>query len=114
MTSVWPALWPPWKRTTTSARSRQPVDDLALALVAPLGADDRDVAHAPAPFPRYRAGYTVPGGGPEPTIYSAALRKRAVSRAAAIRVRVYSCSGRSKIASVGPCSTIRPLFITMM
>src|SRR5579883_251962 len=21
MTSVWPALWPPWKRTTTSARS---------------------------------------------------------------------------------------------
>src|SRR3712207_3633985 len=20
MTSVWPALWPPWKRTTTSAR----------------------------------------------------------------------------------------------
>src|SRR6516162_325185 len=22
MTSVWPALWPPWKRTTTSARSQ--------------------------------------------------------------------------------------------
>src|SRR5215813_9086476 len=21
MTSVWPALWPPWKRTTTSARA---------------------------------------------------------------------------------------------
>src|SRR6478609_6577501 len=21
ITSVWPALWPPWKRTTTSARS---------------------------------------------------------------------------------------------
>ncbi len=21
MTRVWPALWPPWKRTTTSARS---------------------------------------------------------------------------------------------
>ena len=42
-TSVWPALWPPWKRTTTSARLRQPVDDLALALVAPLGADHGDV-----------------------------------------------------------------------
>ena len=24
---------------------RQPVDDLALALVAPLGADDRDISH---------------------------------------------------------------------
>jgi hypothetical protein len=45
MTSVWPALWPPWKRTTTSAWLRQPVDDLALALVAPLGADDDNIGH---------------------------------------------------------------------
>ncbi len=47
MTSVWPALWPPWKRTTPCALLGQPVDDLALALIAPLGADDDDVlAHA--------------------------------------------------------------------
>jgi hypothetical protein len=41
---VWPALWPPWKRTTALRAVGQPVDDLALALVAPLGADDDDVA----------------------------------------------------------------------
>ena len=45
MTSVWPALWPPWKRTTTSALLGQPVDDLAFAFVAPLGADDHDIGH---------------------------------------------------------------------
>ena len=39
-TSVWPALLPPWKRTTMSASLGEQVDDLALALVAPLGADD--------------------------------------------------------------------------
>ena len=45
-TIVWPALLPPWKRTTMSALLGEQVDDLALALVAPLGADDHDARHA--------------------------------------------------------------------
>ena len=44
-TSVWPALAPPAQRTTTGARLGQQVDDLALALVAPLRADDDDDGH---------------------------------------------------------------------
>ena len=52
MTSVWPALWPPWKRTTRLRVVGQPVDDLALALVAPLGADDDDVATGRRALPR--------------------------------------------------------------
>ena len=43
ITSVWPALWPPWKRTTPCGVVGQPVDHLALAFVAPLGADDDHV-----------------------------------------------------------------------
>ena len=43
MTSVWPALWPPWKRTTRGDAIGQQIDDLALAFVAPLGADDDHV-----------------------------------------------------------------------
>ena len=39
---------PALKRTTTSARS-EPIDDLALALVAPLGADYDDVCHLVIP-----------------------------------------------------------------
>ena len=42
MTSVWPALCPPWKRATARGALGEQVDDLALALVAPLGADDDD------------------------------------------------------------------------
>ena len=38
-TIVCPALLPPWKRTIIAARSREQVDDLPLALIAPLGAD---------------------------------------------------------------------------
>src|SRR5581483_9897559 len=30
MTSVWPALWPPWKRTTTSARADSQSTSLPL------------------------------------------------------------------------------------
>ena len=43
----------------------EPVDDLALALVAPLGAHDHHVAHVrrPSPLP---AGYIVRGRGPKP------------------------------------------------
>ena len=43
MTSVWPALWPPWKRTTPCAFG-QPIHQLALAFVTPLGSYDNDVA----------------------------------------------------------------------
>ena len=43
MTSVCPALWPPWKRTTAADALGQQVDDLALAFVAPLGTDDDEV-----------------------------------------------------------------------
>jgi preprotein translocase subunit SecG len=45
ITSVWPALCPPWKRADHVGAFAQPVDDLALALVAPLGADDHDIGH---------------------------------------------------------------------
>ena len=43
ITSVCPALCPPWKRTTAATVVGEPVDDLALALVAPLRADHHDV-----------------------------------------------------------------------
>ena len=42
MTSVWPALWPPWKRTTAPISLGQQVDDLALAFIAPLGTENDD------------------------------------------------------------------------
>ena len=38
----------------------EPVDDLALALVAPLGAHDHHVAHLKAPFPVAGRGYIAP------------------------------------------------------
>src|ERR1043165_2945920 len=47
MTSVWPALWPPWKRTTTSARALSQSTILPLPssphwapITATLGIDD--------------------------------------------------------------------------
>ena len=44
-TIVCPALLPPWKRDDDVRALGEQVDDLALALVAPLGADDRDPWH---------------------------------------------------------------------
>ena len=59
LTTVWPALSPPWARITTCGLPGQQVDDLALALVAPLAADDGDNRHprphaAIADLPRSR------------------------------------------------------------
>jgi hypothetical protein len=44
MTRVWPALWPPWKAHHALGGLGQPVDQFALALIAPLGAHDDHVA----------------------------------------------------------------------
>jgi len=41
MTSVWPALCPPWSAPPRGTLGEQ-IDDLALAFIAPLGADDDD------------------------------------------------------------------------
>ena len=58
MTSVWPALWPPWKRATARGPLGQQVDDLALAFIAPLGADDDDeLAHAASPVDQEQKDY---------------------------------------------------------
>ena len=35
----------PWKRTTNVGLAREPVHDLALPLIAPLGAHDDDIGH---------------------------------------------------------------------
>ena len=45
-TIVWPALLPPWKRTIIVGPLGEQVGDLALALVAPLGADYDHAWHA--------------------------------------------------------------------
>ena len=53
----------------------------------------------------------LPGAGARPgspTIRSSTL----MSGAAAVRYRVYGCLGAAKISDVGPCSTIRPAYIT--
>ena len=41
--TVWPALLPPWPRTTTSAVFGQVIDDLAFAFVSPLETGDDGV-----------------------------------------------------------------------
>jgi hypothetical protein len=51
ITSVCPALWPALEAHDARTVVRQPVDDLALALVAPLRADDDYVtSHFPSFF----------------------------------------------------------------
>ena len=138
MTSVCPALCPPWKRAITSARSESQSTILPLPSsphCAPT-TTTLPMSGAPSPLPPAglyrpeapparekgsgrRAGWaggsvTAAARGRDHSATAAASRNRVVSSAAAISVRVYSSSGWSKIASVGPCSTIRPLFITMM
>ena len=54
-----PALLPPWKRTTRSARWSQPIDELPLALVAPLGPDRDECGHS---IPGPAAGWTINSG----------------------------------------------------
>ena len=44
-TTVWPALFPPWKRTTASAKFGQKVDDFAFAFIPPLHPDHDYTGH---------------------------------------------------------------------
>ena len=44
MTSVWPALWPPLETNDALCHFGQPVDQLALAFITPLGTDDDDIS----------------------------------------------------------------------
>ena len=87
-TIVWPALLPPWKRTTIGGALGEQVDDLALALVAPLGPDDHDARHQPSDYAERapaRAGLRQRSGGPR--------RRAAASRTS--RPAARPCARRS-------------------
>src|ERR1700719_4558173 len=68
MTSVWPALWPPWKRTTTSARSDSQSTTLPLPSSphwAPTTATFAIVRSASQPKPGSSGGEAVIAQIPE-------------------------------------------------
>ncbi|MGY4415075.1 hypothetical protein ACVWW4_006811 [Bradyrhizobium sp. LB7.1] len=53
---------------------RQPVDDLALSLVAPLGADDDNIGHSRVILRRFLCKRHDPNGKPVPTFPGPCLR----------------------------------------
>ena len=85
--TVWPALLPPWQRTTTVRALGEHVDDLAFAFIAPLGADQDGVGHGrssgKSQYPKFNIQHPAGQGdrrkGPVPpcgNIFSMAWKNR--------------------------------------
>src|SRR5258708_1440710 len=69
MTRVWPALWPPWNRTTTSARADSqstifplPSSPHWAPITATLAMNHFQSKRKPTPLPALRATFPLKGG----------------------------------------------------
>src|SRR5581483_6289065 len=90
MTSVWPALWPPWKRTTMSARSESQSTILPLPSsphCEPITTTFAIRRYAPRPIDRHAKSARHHGAGFAPDSW----RRLAVQRHAVAGLRPRSC-----------------------